>query len=113
MANAYLEVAHQVLLSAGRPLRPKEILEIALHDRLMPSHVHGATQHKTLHARLSEDIRRNSTKVPFCVSNPAFFFLREEQLVTVPNAPLLWNTWRPDARVSLSVQTYFSSRSEH
>ncbi|MGE3779271.1 MAG: HTH domain-containing protein [Pirellulaceae bacterium] len=77
MGNSYLELARQILRSAGRPLRPKEILEIALRDRLMPRHLHGATQYKTLHARLSEDIRRNSSQSHFLRVEPGVFFLRE------------------------------------
>ncbi len=65
-----------VLSIAGRPLRPAEMLEEAWIRKLMPRHLFGLTQHKTLHARLSEDIVRLGENSRFCRTAPGTFFLR-------------------------------------
>jgi hypothetical protein len=54
--DTYLGIAQKVLERARRPLTPREILREAYRSDLVPYHLHGATQHKTLQARLSEHI---------------------------------------------------------
>ena len=44
---------------------------------LAPEHLHGKTQHKTLQARLSEDIIERRDQSPFFRTAPGRFFLRE------------------------------------
>lgn len=43
---------------------------------LVPPHLHGETQHKTLQARLSEDILRGKERSRFVRTDPGKFFLR-------------------------------------
>lgn len=74
--DAYLNTAEQVLFKARRPLRPKEILEEAFLARLVPWHLRGPRQDKTLHARLSEDIARNRENSRFFRTAAGVFFLR-------------------------------------
>jgi hypothetical protein len=76
LADAYLNIAEQVILAEGRPLRPKEIIEHAHIHELMPWHLHGGRQDKTLHARLSEDIARNPERSRFLRTSPGTFYLR-------------------------------------
>lgn len=76
MADAYLNVAEQVLLQARRPLRPLEIINAAYANKLLPWHLYGSTQDKTLHARISEDVARSPTSSRFFRTGPGVFFLR-------------------------------------
>lgn len=85
MADAYLNVAEKVLLDSRRPLRPREIINTAYTHELLPWHLHGATQHKTLHARMSEDIAGNPTVSRFFRTGPGVFFLRS--LLDDPTIP--------------------------
>ena len=75
--DSYLQIAETVLRDARRPLSPKAMLEFAYRADLVPAHLHGKTQHKTLHARLSEEIVERRENSPFFRSAPGVFFLRE------------------------------------
>lgn len=55
---------------------PHAILRDAFILDLMPSHLHGETQHKTLQARLSEDILHSKERSRFVRTEPGKFFLR-------------------------------------
>lgn len=55
---------------------PHAILRDAFLLELMPSHLHGETQHKTLQARLSEDILHGRECSKFVRTEPGKFFLR-------------------------------------
>jgi hypothetical protein len=74
--DSYLHLAETVLAQARRPLSPREILNRAYTDKLVPSHLYGQTQHKTLGARLSEDILIRRERSVFFRTNPGLFFLR-------------------------------------
>lgn len=74
--DSYLEIAKRVLGEQRRPLSAKKILEIAYRERLAPTHIYGRTQHKTLQARLSEDIRSRAKQSDFVRTEPGKFFLR-------------------------------------
>ena len=76
MADAYLNVAEQVMRRCRRPLRPKEIVRLAYAEGLLPWHLHGSRQDKTLHARLSEDVSRRRETSPFFRTGPGEFFLQ-------------------------------------
>lgn len=77
LADAYLNVAEQVLLEARRPLRPLEIINAAYANQMLPWHLHGSTQDKTLHARISEDVAGSPTSSRFFRTGPGVFFLRK------------------------------------
>ena len=85
MADAYLNVAEMVLLSLRRPMRPREIIECAYADQLLPWHLRGSTQDKTLHARISEDVAGNPGASRFFRTAPGVFFLRS--LIDDPLTP--------------------------
>lgn len=70
-------MAETVLRAARRPLSSKAILKAARHADLLPYRLYGATQHKTLQARLSTDILEYRDKSNFFRTAPGKFFLRE------------------------------------
>jgi hypothetical protein len=74
--DSYLNIAETVLGHARQPLSAREILKHAYTDRLVPSHLFGRTQYKTLGARLSEDILIRRERSAFFRANPGRFFLR-------------------------------------
>lgn len=75
--NEYLRIAEEALRFAGHPLSARQILGTAFHLEIVPEHLFGRTQHKTLQARLSEDILRNRGRSLFYRTSPGVFFLRE------------------------------------
>ena len=75
--DAYLSIAERVLRGICRPLTAREILQSAYRLGLVPVHLHGQTQHKTLGARLSEDILERQDRSVFFRSSPGRFFLVE------------------------------------
>lgn len=77
--DAYLEIAERVLSDARKPLSAKQIIEQAYTKRLVPPQLHGRTQHKTLGARLSEDILVKRERSSFFRTAPGRFFLRSLQ----------------------------------
>lgn len=83
--DTYLEIAEKVLHSAKRPMSPKGIVDAAYRARIVPSHLFGKTQHKTLQARLSEDILRFRNGSKFYRTEPGMFFL--SALVSDPEVP--------------------------
>lgn len=75
--SSYLHVAEIVLRDARRPMSARAILKKAYTDGLAPYHLYGKTQHKTLQARLSEDILHRREHSVFFRTSPGQFFLRE------------------------------------
>lgn len=75
--DSYLEIAASVLRQARIPLSTHQIMKIAFLHGLVPRHLYGTTQHKTLGARLSEDILAHKHKSRFFRTRPGRFFLRE------------------------------------
>lgn len=73
--DAYLTLAEEVLEQARRPLSSNEIIERAYVMNLVPRHLHGKTQHKTLTARLSEDILERKDQSVFFRPYPGRYFL--------------------------------------
>jgi predicted NUDIX family phosphoesterase len=76
MASEFLTVAEQILAREGRPLKAKEIVQIALQDRLFSDRVAGKTPHQTMKSKLSVDIRRKDASSLFLRTGPGTFFLR-------------------------------------
>jgi hypothetical protein len=73
--DSYLDLAELVLSAAKRPLSPRAILDAAYKAGTVPSHLFGKAQHKTLQARLSEDILRLKLNSRFYRTDPGVFFL--------------------------------------
>jgi predicted NUDIX family phosphoesterase len=83
--NAYLKLAYQAILHRREPLTPTEMLQTASQEGFLPGHLYGATMHKTLSARLAENIRRESQQSVFYRTAPARFFLHS--LATSADVP--------------------------
>jgi HB1/ASXL restriction endonuclease-like protein with HTH domain len=77
VANSYLDVARRIILAERKPLTAREMLDIAIRLNELPTHLHGKTPHKTLQARLSEDIRKFGKSSAFFRTGAGEFFLRE------------------------------------
>ncbi|WP_120499927.1 winged helix-turn-helix domain-containing protein [Roseovarius sp. EL26] len=76
--NSYLQIAQSVLQKSRQPLSAREILDAAYRLQLVPEHLFGKTQYKTLQARLSEDLLRNRKRTIFARTGPGRFVLREQ-----------------------------------
>jgi hypothetical protein len=76
VTSSYLNLAEVVLFAARQPLSPKKILDSAFASGLVPTHLYGSRQDKTLHARLSEDIAELGERSRFFRTAPGIFFLR-------------------------------------
>ncbi|MBZ9683089.1 MULTISPECIES: winged helix-turn-helix domain-containing protein [unclassified Mesorhizobium] len=68
-------MAEEVLRVARKPLTPRAILKAAYTMGIASSRLHGKTQHKTLQARLSEDILVRRERSAFFRTAPGYFFL--------------------------------------
>lgn len=75
--DSYLEIAAAILRTERRPLSPRAILAAAYRADIVPHHLHGKSQHKTLQARISEDIVARKEQSLFFRPMPGQFFLRE------------------------------------
>lgn len=75
--SSYLEIAVAVLRSKRRPLSARAILTEAYRTNIVPTNLYGRTQHKTLQARISEDIVAHGEKSSFFRTQPGRFFLSE------------------------------------
>ncbi len=74
--SSYLLIAERVLENSSQPLNAKEMLKRAYLQDMIPVHLYGKTQHKTLQARISEDIRKNGEDSLFYRVEPGVFYLR-------------------------------------
>lgn len=77
MADSYLQLAEEVLRARGKPLSAKSILSEAQRFGLMPEHLSGATMHKTLQARISDDINTFQQDSKFYRVGVGTYFLRD------------------------------------
>lgn len=83
--DSYLEIAQKVLRVSRRPMTAKGILDAAYKARLVPKHLYGKTQEKTLQARLSSDILQRRSTSAFYRTEPGMFFLTA--LISDPDIP--------------------------
>jgi hypothetical protein len=75
--DAYLEIAASILRAEKRPLSSRAILAEAHRAGVVPPNLYGKTQHKTLGARISEDILSHRDRSRFFRTAPGRYFLRE------------------------------------
>jgi hypothetical protein len=83
-------MAQRVLARYRTPMSTQQIMRLAFLDDLVPEHLHGHTQHKTLGARLSEDILRFRQRSRFFRTRPGRFFLR--QFIKDKSLPIEYRT---------------------
>ncbi len=76
--KSYLQIAQAVLQKSRQPLSAREILDAAYRFQLVPEHLFGKTQYKTLQARLSEDLLHNRKNTIFARTGPGRFVLRQQ-----------------------------------
>ncbi|MCO7729108.1 winged helix-turn-helix domain-containing protein [Brucella intermedia] len=112
MADAYLNMAETVLRSTGVPLRPSEMIALAYASNLLPWHLFGSRQDKTLHARLSEDIARNRENSAFCRTAPGTFFLRELLTTSAEKIPMLTEYYARPRKKELKRDYVLTVRSD-
>lgn len=79
MENSYLKIAADVLCVVRKPMSAKEIVGLAIERGMMPKHLYGKTPHKTMQARLSEDIVARQRASAFFRTGAGEFFLRSLQ----------------------------------
>ncbi len=94
--DTYLDIARTVLKARRRPMGARAILEAAYRAGVVPEHLRGRTQHKTLQARLSEDILLRRQTSAFYRTEPGQFALTE--FITDPDYPAKWKTPFPARR---------------
>lgn len=94
--DSYLQLAETVLRTARRPMGAKAILDLAYRAGVVPKHLHGKTQQKTLQARLSEEILHHRETSPFYRTEPGQFFLTE--FLDADDIPAEWKTPFPARR---------------
>ena len=75
--SQYLDLAERILRLSKTPLSARQILGTALKLGIVPDDLYGQTQHKTLQARLSEDILHHKKLSKFYRTKRGIFFLRE------------------------------------
>lgn len=75
--DAYLKLAETVLRTTRAPMTAREMLKRGLSIGIVPERLHGRTQHKTLQARISEDILLRRDRSLFFRTKPGVFFLRQ------------------------------------
>ena len=74
--DSYLDIAASVLKEVRRPLGARQILKTAYQLSIVPRNLFGRTQHKTLQARIAEDIKNERSKSMFMRTERGRFFLR-------------------------------------
>ena len=79
LENSYLKIAADVLCVVRKPMSAKEIVGLAIERGMMPKHLYGKTPHKTMQARLSEDIVARQRASAFFRTGAGEFFLRSLQ----------------------------------
>lgn len=94
--DSYLDIARIVLRARRRPMGAKAILAAARVADILPDHLYGKTQQKTLQARLSEDILHNRESSIFYRTMPGQFALKE--FLTDPEFPSKWKVEFPARR---------------
>jgi hypothetical protein len=75
--DAYLDIAVTILRAEKRPLSSHAILAEAHRGGLVPPSLYGKAQHKTLGARISEDIVKHRDRSRFFRTAPGRYFLCE------------------------------------
>lgn len=76
MPDNYLNLAKIILETRGHPMSAQQILQDAEKYDLLPTHLFGDTMHKTLQARIGEEISMNRSKSLFCRTKIGAYFLR-------------------------------------
>lgn len=82
MASEFLIVAEKILQKENRPMSAKEIVSIAIHQKIFSDKRSGKTPHQTMKSKLSVDIRKKGDESIFVRTKPGIFFLKRLLLET-------------------------------
>ena len=72
----FLKVAERLLEQEGRPMRPKELVDLAVERKLFSDKIAGKTPHQTMKSKLCVHVRRRGTTSIFVRTGAGKFFLR-------------------------------------
>lgn len=78
MPSEYLRIAETILARADRPLSSRQIVDLALNDKIFSDRQSGKTPWQTMKARISEEIRQNGSRSMFVRTAPGQFQLRKQ-----------------------------------
>ena len=76
MKSEFLIVAKKLMGTEGRPLSPRELVDLGLGRQLFSDKIAGKTPHQTMKSKLSVHIRRFGERSPFVRTAPGRFYLR-------------------------------------
>jgi len=76
LKSEFLIVAKQVLEIAQRPMRPQEIVSVAIRNGMLSDKRAGKTPHQTMKSKLSVHVRKHGDKSIFVRMEPGKFYLR-------------------------------------
>jgi predicted NUDIX family phosphoesterase/dephospho-CoA kinase len=76
MVSEFLEIAQRLLERERKPMRPKELVDLALRDKLFSDNIAGKTPHQTMKSKLSVHVRRKGEASLFVRTRPGRFYLR-------------------------------------
>lgn len=76
--KSFKDIAHQILIEAGKPLHYREITDIALEKGLLKTG--GKTPWATMSAQLSTDLIQNGENSTFIRTDPGFYFLKNLEI---------------------------------
>jgi predicted NUDIX family phosphoesterase/dephospho-CoA kinase len=87
LRGEYLRTAWIVMNRESRPLRPKDVIDLAKRDRLLSDKLAGKTPHFTLHAKICMHIKKYGERSTFVRTAPGIFYLRARGAQTVAANP--------------------------
>ncbi len=76
MTSEFLIIAEKLMEIELRPMRPKEIVDLAYKKKLFSDNIAGKTPHQTMKAKLSVHVRREGANSKFIRTSPGHFYLR-------------------------------------
>ena len=76
MKSEFLIVAEKVMLTEGRPLSARDLVELGRKRKLFSDAISGKTPHQTMKSKLSVHIRRFGKQSLFVRTEPGKFYLR-------------------------------------
>ncbi len=74
--SEFLLVAQKLFETEKRPMRPRELVDLAIERKLFTHNIAGATPHQTMKAKLSVHVRRLGEQSTFVRTEPGRFYLR-------------------------------------
>jgi predicted NUDIX family phosphoesterase/dephospho-CoA kinase len=73
----FLQIAETILRNHGKPMKARDIVDLAKDQSLFSDKLSGKTPHQTMKAKISVDIRQKGVNSRFIRTAPGTFFLRD------------------------------------